>query len=447
MNTQAETSLVSSVPILLNKLKYDPPNLPHEFIDLLENLREAILQSIPDSSWTSGAEHVVYLYENKWFSYQKRDILERRKDGLLCETITGCLFYVLSALVYVEALPGCPRVNLHRLRGSVYGTEVVCRPDGSIIIDGWSDELSLSQMLTMLYYINKRWFSYMSGHHEVIEELFPALLTRLLQLFEQPGPDDEEEAKEWENDLWMCEAHLRRLSWPATVRSHFRVTRLVDVPGFDEEMYLAILGAVNVWVEDIMMDQNAKTMSWFRQDVLEEWELPCIREIASRTLGTPRHMISAEVIKKHMPVDLRRSFLNEIATNSNQSEVYRSEPSQIRQGLIMKNVIENAMLQFDHDLSIVVKPRRHLWDISTIENIASSTHTYMLQMAGSYMTVWNGMSFVSRNIEEALAQMLYLEPDTNMMKLTLLALDAPLAQDDSSARLTHLHKSTMAITL
>ena len=445
MSSSHETATVPSVPILLNNLLYERPELPQEFVKLLRDLREAIMAGDADNTWESGAEAVLRMYHTRWFEWQKRDYLERRKDGMLCENITGCMFFVVSGLFYTGALPHKAPVNLHRLQGSVYGREVICRPNGAAVIEGWSNELSLENLKDMLFYIDKRWFSYTYGHHEVIAELFPTLLQRLCELFEEDDPEDEEEAADREEMLWTCEAYLRCLSWPMTVRSHFETIPLADVPNYDEEMYLVILGAVEAWVEDTMVDQNARTMAWFRQDVLEDWILPCIREIASRTLGTPRSMISANVIKKYMPVDLRMQFLEDIKNNSNQEAVYRSPPSQTRQGLIMVNVIESAKAQFDYPMEIAVKNLRNLRNIKDIEDIVSSTHTYLLEIAGSYMAVWNGYSFISRRIEEAIAQMLYLEHNNNMMKTTLLAMDLPPSEDPSSAHLTKLHKQMMAI--
>jgi hypothetical protein len=71
----------------------------------------------------------------------------------------------------------------------------------------------------------------------------------------------------------------------------------------------------------------------------------------------------------------------------------------------------------------------------------------MLQMAGTYMTVCDGYAYVSRTIEEALAQMLYLCRESNTVRANTLARGADPAEDTSSAYLTHLHESILAITL
>lgn len=439
-----ETIIVANVPIMLNKLMHEPPELPHEYVKLLADLREGILSEQPNSTWKPGAENLLYLWQTRWFANQKKDVLESNPEGTLCETITGCIFNVLSAMVYRGVLTGAPRINIFLLyNASEFGRDLLCLPNGKPILPGWSDELSLDKMMQLLYYVNKRWFNLTYGHHQVMKELFPALLTRLLNLYEM----DDEGDPDRENNLWMCEAYLRRLWWPITLRSEFNIVTLSSLPHYDPDIYRAILGAVQGWVQDLMLDQNPKTMSWFRREVLKDWELPCIREIASRVLGTHRHVLSSDVIKRNTPVDLKRSLLNQIATNSSQQAVYNSEPSQIRQGLILVNVIANARIQFDLDLQVTIKSRRHLWDIAKVRKIANSSHAYILQMAGSYMAVWDGFAFVSRTIEEAIAQMLFIDQDDNLMRDTLLAMGFPMAEDDSSAHLLGFHETTMAITL
>lgn len=446
MDFFGEIETVTTVPIKFNELMNNPPQLPHEYCKLLGELREEILNEddTPDESWLPGAEHILYLWQKRWFNFQKKDVLESKNDGTLCETITGCVFIVLSALLHRKVLRGTPSINIFLMyNASEYGKHVLCLPSGQPVIHGWSNDLNLDQMLQLLYYINKNWFSYTYGHHQVMGELFPALLTRLLTLFEEDDNGDLDR----ENDLWICEAYLRRLWWPISLRSEFEIVALSSLEHYNREQYLCILGAVNEWVAEIMIDQNPKTMAWFRREVLRQWELPCIREIASRVMGTHRNMLSFEVIKKYTPIDLKMQMLDQIATGSSQVDVYHGTPGQVRQGLILVNVIANAKMQFDMDLSVSIKNRRHLWNIDKVRAMAHSSHVYMLQMAGSYMTVWDGRAFVSRTIEEAIAQMLYLDQGENLMRDTLMAMDFEPAQDDSSAHLLGFHKTSMAIVV
>lgn len=107
------------------------------------------------------------------------------------------------------------------------------------------------------------------------------------------------------------------------------------------------------------------------------------------------------------------------------------------------NVIENTEGQLENQ----VKDQRHLWDKYTLGRLSTSTDPYILQLAGSYVTVAQGYMYVSRTVEECLAQYLYLCRESSVLRCNTLAMGYEPDDDISSAHLTHLHTAMKAVTL
>lgn len=422
--------------LLLHELQYNRPTLPHEFNDLLGKIRQVILESPPDPELALPyAEHVLYLWESAWPALQELDVLDEGAQGEMCECIAGAVFFVLSALAHVGVLPGHPRVNLTLYTETTHGADILKTREGKIIAQGWTDVLELKHLKRVLYNINLNWFTFTYGHHEVLQEIFPPLLTRLLELFEDESQD--------ENTLWLCEAYIRRMWWPMVARGYFQLRSLCQVPDFDEELYAALLGAVKAWVGGLMSAANFSILAQFKIKVLQEWELPCSREVLSRVKGTPRHVVSDEQIMSLMPLQVQMDRLQRLSGDDAFAEIYEGPNDPIRQELVMMNVIENAEGQLDN----CVKDQRHLWDKYTLGRLSITTDPYMLQLAGSYMTVAQGYMYISRSIEECLAQFLYLSPETSVFRANMLALGYDPDDDVSSAYLTHIHTTMKAVTL
>lgn len=421
---------------LLHELVRTRPPLPQDFVDLLGRARAEVLECPPDPELAREyGEHVLYLWETAWPVLQSLDILEETSDGSPCACLSGAVFALLSSLVHTGVLAGSPRINITLLAGSPFGRQMLYREDGHAVVTGWTDMLSLKHIKRLLYYISKQWFAFTYGHHEVLQEIFPALLTRLTQLFEDPEQD--------ENMLWVCEAYLRCMWWPMVVRGYFNVRALCDVERYDEDVYCALLGAVNAWVEDLMAHANHETLARFKIEVVQKWELPCAREILSRTTGTARAVISDDQIMKMTPTSLQMERLERVTGDNVFADICAGPNDQIRQRLILINVLEDVA----GDLDDAVKDWRHLWDKEILAQLALSRQPYLLQMAGSYMAVCDGHAYISRTIEEALAQFLFLSQESNMLRSTLLTAGYEPAADASSAYLTHLHESSAAVVL
>lgn len=422
--------------LLLHDLQFDRPTNPHEFVDLLAQVREAVIACPPDPDLALPyAEHVLYLWESAWPVLQDLDVPEAGEDGQMCECIVGAVFFVLSGLAHIGVLPGHPRVNLTLYTGSQFGKDILFTRENKIIAQGWTDALPLKHVKRILYNINLNWFTFTYGHHEVLQQIFPPLLTRLLELFEDESQD--------ENTLWLCEAYLRRLWWPIVARGFFELRTLCQVQDFDEEMYAALLGATKAWTAGLMSAPNFTILAEFKIKVLQEWELPCSRTVLSRIMGTPPHVVSDEQIMGLMPLQVQMDRLQRLSGEETFQEIYNGPNDPIRQELIIMNVIENT----EGQLTNRVKDQRHLWDKTTLGRLAKSTTPYILQLAGSYMTVAQGYMFISRTIEECLAQFLYLCPDDHVLRCNLLARGDEPDDDMSSAYLSHIHTTMKAVTL
>lgn len=409
---------------LLYRLQHERPDHLPDFVELLYAIHESLraLDGQADlAALRPYGNHVLYLWSSAWPVLQSFDVLEEREDGELCECLAGALFWILSALLRLGVLPGRPPVPIVKIAAAEYGRDVL---SNNYVTAGSTDALTLEQLDRLLYYLDKRWHTFTYGHHEVMELLFPALLARLLYLAEDADEDD----------VARAEMRLRRLWWPITVRGFFAVRPLAEAPGYDAELYRRLLGAVHAWVAEITAGNNAPVLSVWRKDMLR-LEMPCLRELASRSRGSPRSVISDHVIKELTPPDRRRHMLDTICGDDTVQRIMAGPPSHLRQALVLQHIVEDAELSFGCDISDAFRSEAHLWDKAALQRIANSAAPYMLQMAGSYVTTANGYAYVSETVEEALAQLLLLE-DTPLRRALLLRDFTPAApQDDTRVRL------------